>query len=194
MGDYDFLMNNLRKVSYSKFTNLLTPEGWGVRIEGVHYVNPHKRVVTYFHSTLRDAYAVSNGRRMIVIPRHWEEFVEKDPNEVFFYINGTEHPYRLEWYMQAIPTAYLEWAVDLIATYLYPFDADVQHRVWCRRLWWDENSLVDVLIIHPRLDKFGRDGKPVFEKNFRIKESDASENTSGIVIPKYDDLFWDGEE
>mgnify|MGYP005858732201 CR=1 FL=1 len=193
MSDFEFLMRNLRKLVYSRYSNLLAPEGWGVRVEGVHATNPSNKVVSYFYSNIRDAYAASDGRRMIVIPRKIEKFVENDPNEIFASVVGVEHPYRLEWYQQTIPAGYLEWLADRVEEFLYPFDYKVHMRVWTYRFWWAESMKVDVLIAHPRLDKFSKDGKAVFEKNYRIKESDAFSDASKLV-PPYDDLFWDGGE
>ena len=186
MSDHEFLMTNLRKLVYSRYFNILSPEGWGVRVEGVHCTNPNNRGVSYFYSDIRNAYAASDGRRMIVIPRKIEKFVENDPNEIFESVVGEEHPYRLEWYQQTIPASYLEWFADRVEEYLYPFDVSVHMREWSYRFWWANSLQVAVLIVHPRLEYFNRDGEPVFVPYHRQPQT----LLGGIM----DDDETDGEE
>ena len=194
MNSYRLIKETLKYLQESRYCNLVSPQGWGVGIEGMHAFNPNNRIVYFIYTDISDSYIVSDGLRVVAIPRSPEKFQEEDPNEVFFQVNNFEHHYRLEWNAFSIPSAYLEWVVERIQEFLYPFDQDVLWGRWSYyRLWWAERSQVEILIAHPRLDKFDRDGKAVFEKNYRIKESDASENASDLV-PYHDDLVWDGEE
>ena len=178
MNSHYFLMKTLRPLVYSRYCNLLAPEGWGVRVEGV-YALEQNQVVSYFYSDIRNAYVVSDGRRMLVISRFCEKFVEKDPNKVFKVVVGEEHPYRLEWYQQTIPTSYLEWLADRVEKYLYPFDYSIHVREWSYRFWWGKSLKEDVLIAHPRLEYFDKDGNPVF-----VKYREEPETLLGIQSSK----------
>ena len=194
MNAHVFLMTNLRKLVYSRYSNLLAPEGWGVRIEGVHATNPQNMVVSYFTTYIRNAYAVSDGRRMIVLPLHWEEFMnEHEPNRVFREIVGEEHPYRLEWYWQTIPNAYFEWINERIERFLYPFDMDIHYRSYSRRrFWWAGSKQETILLAHPLLDYFDKDGNPVFVKYKRDAEQGLGIQPG--TMPGLDDDETDGEE
>ena len=163
MNNFRLIKETLKYLHESRYSNLLTPEGWGVRVEGMHATNPNRRVVQFFYSDFHDAYCVSDGLRMLVVPRRPEAFLGEDPNDVFAQVNGVEHHYRLEWHRFTIPTAYLEWVVERVQEFLYPFDEDILQSRWSYyRLWWAERMKADVLIAHPMFDGFGEDGTPQF--------------------------------
>ena len=162
MNNFRLIKETLKYLQESRYSNLLSPQGWGVRVEGVHASNPNNKIVSFMYTDVQDAYCVSDGLRMLVVPR-LETFVKEDPNQVFFEVNGFDHNYRLEWHNFVVPSAYLEWLVERVQEFLYPFDPDIQQSRWSYyRLWWAERMKVDVLIAHPMFDGFGEDGTPQF--------------------------------
>ena len=163
MNNFRLIKETLMYLQESRYSNILSPQGWGVRVEGIHASNPNNKIVSFMYTDVQDAYCVSDGLRMLVVPRCSEAFIKEDPNDVFLEVNGFNHNYRLEWHRFTIPTAYLEWVVERVQEFLYPFDPDVQQSRWSYyRLWWGNSRHVEILIAHPVFDKFLEDGTPSF--------------------------------
>lgn len=163
MNNFRLIKETLKYLYESRYSNILTPEGWGVRVEGMHATNPNRRDVQFFYSNFRDAICVSDGLRMIAVPSE-DRFIHEDPNQVFFEVNEFNHHYRLGWHNFVVPSPYLEWLTKRVQEFLYPFDEDLlQPCPYPRRLWWVHSRRVSILIAHPVFVGFDEDGIATFE-------------------------------
>lgn len=169
MNRYQFVMKSLKDLYISDTFNMYAPEGWGIRIEGIHE-NPEDRIVKFTYSSLRDVFVVSNWESMFVIPSSLESFQNENPNEIFYITNGEDAVHQLEWRREVIPTALLEWLIERAAEYLYPFELHLHHK-----MGWIKNNRVEVLFAQPYIREYLEDGTPVYVLNMMEHEPEEDD-------------------
>ena len=153
MNDFELIMKTLRKLEGSRHSVMVTPQGWGVYIVGVHAKNPENRTVEWRQTQVRNSFIISDRKRLMLIS-DVNEIIGEDPNWVFTETTKDEHPYRLEWRWGYIPTALLGWWIERMKVFLYPFEKKPPIR-------WSKELMVRVQYTYPKTILM--DGEYIFE-------------------------------